>query len=336
MDHKQRFMGWRKRMPEKTRYLVDRVLERVVPEFERHGFVWNPEFQAGANVLPLQKSEGENWPTVELIFIPTGPFFKINFSALPVFCQSPQEQDIPRSRAGVIAGPLSMTLHRGVWEDQKDSEFGFNFLPLLFFSPVRFMRYQFDWRKFLNSEVDAAAALLPYLFDIFDKKTYIEWMDHPFGSINKHVFLSMSWKIRLDMESARSNENLTKDGEAEIPQEAFLCALDAETDSVNKIRDNKLLAAILLVVVGLYFGEQLIRNHEWLGIILVLFCMGFIAYTIFRTAQDKQNVAVKYGLRCTRCGHIPAAQMMASAATSRRCAKCGARLATKIPSENAK
>ncbi|MRD73840.1 hypothetical protein GH865_11360 [Rhodocyclus tenuis] len=64
MDHKQRFTGWRKRMPEKTRYLVDRVLERLVPEFERHGFVWYPDFaknnpqELGANEIPLQKRDG--------------------------------------------------------------------------------------------------------------------------------------------------------------------------------------------------------------------------------------------------------------------------------------
>lgn len=337
MDHKQRFMGWRKRMPEKTRYLVDRVLERVVSEFEKHGFVWYPEFQVGANVIPLQKKVGVDWPTVEIRFVPKGPFFRIEFSALPEFCEDIEHRIVRREAANLASAPAWFFLCEHCNKSgQCKSEFGFDFLPLLFFSPVRFIRYQFDWRKFLDSEVDAAAALLPYLFDIFDKKIYFEWMDHPFGSINKHVFLSMSWKIRRDMESARSNEIPIENEEIGISQEPLLCALDAEIDAVNRKRDNKLLAALLLVAAGFYFGEHFTKNHEWLGVVLALFCIGSIAYTIFRTARDKQNVAVKYGLRCTRCGHTSAAHMLISAATSRHCAKCGAWLNARIPSEHGK
>lgn len=199
MDHKQRFMGWRKRAPEKTRYLIDRVLARVVPEFERHGFVWHPDFaknnpqEIGANEIPLQKREGESWPTVQIKFVPDAPSFHIIFSALPEVCRSPIKNDIPRSEAVVVYGPAYFYL----CESQKKRSFGF-VLGL-----GRIIRYWVNWRNFLDSEVEVAVSLLPYLFEAFDKELYRDWMNLPFGSVNEHVFLLMSWAIREDLERAR-------------------------------------------------------------------------------------------------------------------------------------
>lgn len=199
MDHKKRFMGWRKRMPEKTRYLVDRVLERVVPEFEKQGFVWYPDFarnnpqEIGANEIPLQRREGASWPTVQIKFVPSAPNFHIIFSALPEICRSPINNNIPRSEAIVVYGPAYFYL----CESRRKRSFGFS-LGL-----GRIIRYWINWRNFLDSEVDAVVSLLPYLIDIFDKELYRDWMDHQFGCVNDHVFLMMSWKIRDDLERAR-------------------------------------------------------------------------------------------------------------------------------------
>lgn len=335
MDHKQRFMGWRKRMPERTRYLVDRVLERLVPEFEKHEFVWRPDYKVGVNVIPLQKMGPADWPTVEIRFI-KGAIFRIEFSTLPEHCKDASGKVVQRIDANLACAPLWLFLCKDKLERVDTSVFGFpGALPALVSSPMCMLRYIRNWRQYLNSEVDAAVAMLPYLFEIFDKKTYIEWMDRPFGQINEHVFLSISQKIRRDLgENAGGHENLIEDEESDISQEPLLCALDAEIDSVNRKRDNKLLAALLLVAAGFYFGEHFTKNHERLGVVFTVFCIGFIAYTIFRTAREKQNVAVKYGLACARCGHRPDAHMVISAATSRHCAKCGARLDARIPSEH--
>ena len=206
MDHKKRFAGWRRRMPRKTtQYLVDQVVARIVPEFERHGFVWYPDFagndpqEIGANEIPLQRREGEEWPTVQVTFLKGvwGPRFSIAFSSLPEVCKNPVRSAIPRDKAIAVYGPAYFDLRRGVWNDHRDSEFGFNWAPLLLPTPaklLRLIRYLLNWRKFLDSEVDAALALLPLLFDIFDRGIPQGWLDHDFGRVTPNVMLIHSWK----------------------------------------------------------------------------------------------------------------------------------------------
>jgi len=208
MNHKKRFMGWRKRMPKKTQYLVNQVLERIVPEFERHGFLWYPDFQVGANVLPLQKREGLEWPTVEIRFVPKGPFFRIEFSALPEQCEDMSQKQIQREYANLACAPVWLFLCRKNSSGDASSGFGFvGILPTVILSPFNAIKYLKDWRKFFDSEVDAAVGLLPKLFEIFDKQSYRDWQDLPFGFINEHVFLSMSWKIRDDFEQTRQSKS---------------------------------------------------------------------------------------------------------------------------------
>jgi len=209
MDHKQRFTGWRRRMPRKTtQYLVDQVVARIVPEFERHGFVWYPDFagndpqEIGANEIPLQRREGADWPTVQITFLKGawGPRFRIMFSALPKICKNPIRDATPREQAIAVYGPAYFFLERGVWKDLDSSVFGFDWMPLLLPTPrnvFRLIRYLLNWRKFLDSEVDAALALLPVLFDIFDRGIPQEWIDHDFGRITPNVTLGGSWR-RLD------------------------------------------------------------------------------------------------------------------------------------------
>lgn len=205
MNHKKRFAGWRKRAPHKTQYLADQVLDRLVPEFERHGFVWYADFavensrEIGANEIPLQRRTNEEWPTVQIRFYSKwGPRLHIDFSALPEICRSPLRSSIPREAAIAVYGPACFSLRRGIWKDNQDSEFGFNWMPLLLPTPAklfRLFRYIFNWRKYLDSEVDAALTLLPILFDIFDRGIPQEWIEHGFGSITPNVMLTHSWKL---------------------------------------------------------------------------------------------------------------------------------------------
>ena len=202
--HQKRFAGWQKCMPPKTQYLVEQVLTRIVPEFEKNNFAWHSidSKRVGANTIPLQRKSGNNWPTVELYFLKGvwGPRFRITFSELPETCRSIESSNIPREEAAAQFGSAYFYLERNIWHDGRDSEFGFNWMLLLLPAPstvLRLIRYLFNWRKFLDSEVDAAIALLPILFEIFDKGIPQEWIDHDFGKINDHVMLIHSWK-RLD------------------------------------------------------------------------------------------------------------------------------------------
>jgi hypothetical protein len=89
-DHHKRFeRAWYPRLKPATRYLVDQVRTRIVPEFEARGFAWYADYaggdpkEVGANTVPLQRREGEEWPAVEVNFAHRGlPWFHIHFAAL--------------------------------------------------------------------------------------------------------------------------------------------------------------------------------------------------------------------------------------------------------------
>ena len=42
--HKKKFARWKSNLPEKTRWLVEAVEEKLIPEFEARGFVWSNNF----------------------------------------------------------------------------------------------------------------------------------------------------------------------------------------------------------------------------------------------------------------------------------------------------
>ncbi|MDZ4211148.1 MAG: hypothetical protein U1C59_05475 [Methylotenera sp.] len=160
----------------------------------------------------MQRREGVNWPTVEIYFFKGvwGPRFRITFSTLPEVCHSIESEEIPREQAAAQYGTAYFFLERGVWKYQDSSVFGFDWMPLLLPTPwktLQLIRYLFNWRKFLDSEVDAALALLPILFDIFDKGIPQEWIDHEFGQITPHVTLIHSWKLWDERQQKRESKN---------------------------------------------------------------------------------------------------------------------------------
>lgn len=207
-DHKRHFERWRKKLPVNSAYLVEQVLARIVPLFEAKAFVWYPDFaggdlaQIGANEIPLQRRQGSEWPTVQLAFHKHGrPWFQIHFAALPEVCRRLDGalgySPVARQTSIAVEAPAYFGLRRGRWGDYRDGQFGFNCLTL-FPIPVglsRFIRYRFSPLSFLDSEVEAALALLPVLFDVFDRGIPREWLQHGFGYATPHVILIHSWKL---------------------------------------------------------------------------------------------------------------------------------------------
>jgi hypothetical protein len=182
----KRFKAWRKQLPAATAYLVDQVLARIVPEFERRGFVWYPNYagadpnQIGRNEIPLQRRRGESWPTVQLSFNKNRrPNFHLNFSALPPVCRrwnGSSYLEIPREEALVFEGPAYFSLCKG---RSATCEFGyqwFAFLP----------------HRYLASEVGCLSSLLPELYALFDRGIPSDWLTRGFGHVTEHVLVMPS------------------------------------------------------------------------------------------------------------------------------------------------
>lgn len=182
-DHRKRFERWYKGLPKNTAYLVDQVLSRVVPEFERRDFVWHPDFaggdatQIGANDIPLQRRRGEVWPTVQILFDKRRrPSFGMSFSALPSICKRWKKDayiDIPREIALVFEGPVTFALCKG---------------------PNGTCQYGYRWfsvfpRRCIDSEIERFLALLPEVFHLFDEGIPADWLQRKFGHVTEHVLL---------------------------------------------------------------------------------------------------------------------------------------------------
>lgn len=228
-DHRKRFERWRNKLPEHTRYLVDQVLARIVPEFEARGFKWYDDFAGGDakavsyNEIPLQRREGEQWPTVQISFDKRArPAFYINFSMLPPICRGIfGEEDGPRERAIVSGAPVYFRLCKGRHKSL-DGEFGhafskvnyFFFLPMLIAgligrdlgSTIKDIRFIASPRHFLDAEVSKATELLPVVFDLFDKGIPNAWLTHEFGYVDKYVMLMGSWYLNEKLRNKRAEK----------------------------------------------------------------------------------------------------------------------------------
>lgn len=218
-DNHKRFERWRNKLPTHTRYLVDQVLARVVPAFEAHGFKWYDDFaggdpkEIGYDEIPLQRREGELWPTAQIQFDKRArPAFQIIFAMLPLICRRTLgTEEITREQAITIYAPAYFMLCRGKYKNL-DGEFGhafssvnvFFFLPMLLAGmigrdishTVKDIRFMISPHRFLDSEIDAVMALLPTLFDLFERGIPESWLTHDKpGYVDKHVMLLGSWLL---------------------------------------------------------------------------------------------------------------------------------------------
>lgn len=194
-DHRKRFERWRKTLPNITAYLVDQVLARVLPEFEKRGFIWYPDFaggdatQIGANDIPLQRRNGKDWPTVQIMFNKRlRPSLSVNFSALPPVCLRWLVEggaiNIDRKTALVFEGPAYFALCKG-GRHNYDCNFGYYWFSL------------FPHRR-IDREIASLLVLLPHLFDLFDKGIPEAWLTKKSGYVTTHVFVMGSRQINTD------------------------------------------------------------------------------------------------------------------------------------------
>ncbi len=168
-------------------------MTKILPRFEERGFVWYPDFAGGrpiyigSNEIPLQRRQGENWPTVQIRFEKRSrPWFSIDFGNLPPVCRELGQNPIPREMATVIHAPAYFMLCKG---------------ELAFFP-----------KRFLSSEVDKAVALLPVMFDLFDNAIPQEWLQADIGRVTPNVYLMGSWSIWERRRARKAREKALKSG----------------------------------------------------------------------------------------------------------------------------
>ena len=203
MDYQQRFARWREKLGRNTNYLVEQVCARIVPEFEKHGFVWlthmEPPAVRNLNYITLLKRGGNDWPIVEIHFDKRGrPWFVFEVSVLPPMCKqlTPTAMiDIPRSDAYLLNGPVHLRLQKGRF--QSAELFGYSALNYLTKNPLRPVSYLLNPRRYLRAEVDKALSLLPELIDLFERGIPEEWLTDASKhfAVSDHFSLLASWHL---------------------------------------------------------------------------------------------------------------------------------------------
>jgi len=187
-NHRQRFERWRRLASKPTKYLIQQVLDCIVPRFEAEGFAWQLDYaggdpnEIGANTIPLQIRSGSNWPTVE-IHIPrlNHPHFSIDFGVLPSECRRLGRDPVPRDKAIVLYAPAYFMLCKGRGRGL-DGQFGYHWFSL-------------QPRRKIDRDVALAASLLPEIFGLFRTGIPAEWLTHERGYVSRHVRLMGSWYL---------------------------------------------------------------------------------------------------------------------------------------------
>jgi len=119
--------------------------------------------------------------------------------------------------------------------------------------------------------------------------------------------------------------------EGDISDDPFLSAVFADLGSVEKWNDYKLIVALGVILGIAFFYDRSGLKSPWLDALGVIIILGVIGLTIFRVVREKQNVAVRHGLRCPACSYVPRADVILSVATTERCMKCGSKLRPNKP-----
>ena len=124
----------------------------------------------------------------------------------------------------------------------------------------------------------------------------------------------------------KKDETVDDDAEGDIADSPLLSALYKDITRVEKHVDHQLLVVLVLLVPSAYLYEYSHFKSGWLDAVCVVLVFGAIVIALLRNISKKRRIAEKYGLVCRACGHAPRTHMLLSAATTQRCARCGARL----------
>jgi len=193
---KKNFERWRRKLPEDTAFLIDQVLEKVIPDFEAQGFAWHDDYaggkfsEVGPNTIPLQRRTRQEWPTVEISFGERGEsWFSVNFGVLQPINQRIDGKFYDREHAIVCYAPVYFSLLKGNKFDS--GTFGVTH------------EWHHDPKKAIESEISELRRLLPIIFELFDNGIPESWLTSSFGKVAPHIWLMGSWHINEQRRIAR-------------------------------------------------------------------------------------------------------------------------------------
>jgi hypothetical protein len=116
------------------------------------------------------------------------------------------------------------------------------------------------------------------------------------------------------------------DEETDIADDPLLSRIDAELRQASKRSEWVLWVGLGAAVVGVIWYERTAWRSTWFEISLVALVISAIAVMWINTVRHKREVATRFGLVCTHCGHTPAAHSVMSAAMTLQCEKCRTKL----------
>lgn len=193
---KKNFERWRRKLPEDSAYLIEQVIEKVIPDFEAQGFVWYEDYaggkfsEIGPNTIPLQRRSGEEWPTVEIRFGERGePWFGVDFGVIQPVNQRIDGKFYDRAHAIVCYAPVYFFLCKN--DKSRGGDFGVTH------------GWYYDNKKKIESEIAECRKLLPIVFELFDKGIPDSWLTSNFGEVAPHIWLMGSWHINEQRRIAR-------------------------------------------------------------------------------------------------------------------------------------
>jgi hypothetical protein len=130
----------------------------------------------------------------------------------------------------------------------------------------------------------------------------------------------MSWRKLINM---RKNPIGADDEEGDIADDPLVYAIYLELQSINKRSDKMLLVALVISCGLVLLIAQWKIQNVWIEALEATVVLAIVIGTIYSVVRQKQNIAIKHGLVCSNCGNRPRVQTIISAATTKRCSKCG-------------
>jgi hypothetical protein len=133
----------------------------------------------------------------------------------------------------------------------------------------------------------------------------------------------------------RKNQPDDEDAERDFQEGSLAFAVNKDLESALRDTDSRLLLFIA-VGIALVFLARILHAPNTPRLLVaatgLLFILGGLGFTFYSVITRKQKVAIKYGLKCLACGHLPkSTDQIYQAAELEQCPSCRKRLSPQMP-----